>query len=266
MTVAYTVMVQNQGGVTMGDASAIYSARDSHLAESARDKATESTAHFMFPVDAPDLPNIREGAEIWAGWTEDGTFLSDPAPFGGFIMQQEGWAVGDTHHIACTVSSYNILLSRASVIGWPTGDTPGAVPERGMPPDLPVTDWLVGSGIAGLDVDGIVRTCLPNLDYTGIDPTYGLRIFTAQTLPGNPDPDFPIVGQWSFTTLDKVLQDIMGAIRIVWPFIEPVYWLEAAAWGDAVRPRFRLIDNADLTGALRGRFTVAPASGEYGIR
>lgn len=256
--------------LTMLDASAVYDAAASDLPRAAREKAPEGRVTFRFENDRPDVPTIMEGAELWAGWQSGGTWLSTPRPFGGFITQQAGSAVGPTHIIECTVSSYQFLLGRCTVIGWPScedritpplGELPGA-----YPPGWSVKDWLVGSTGEGRPYEGVVRAYLPNLLYDGVADVFDTLIFDIASRPGTPNPDYPTSGWWSFTTLDKILQDLVGGVRAWWPAVEPVYWLEAAANGPSVTPRFRFVDKKDTSsGGVKGHWTTAPGTGDLWI-
>lgn len=265
MSATYKVFVQAVGSLTMVDVTAFYQDKGSNLAEAARDKATEATAIFWLDVGAPGTPDIREFAEIWAGWVDNGSgdFLSDPRPFGGYIMVSVGSASGALHIITCTISSYTILLPRRSVIGWPTGDDATGIPTAGVGAGYSVGDWFKSNAGLNSGYSGVIRTHFPNMDYSGVDAVFDTLIFTAGTRPGNPDPDYPFSGCWSFTNVESVVQDIIGAVRKVWPGMEPVYWVEAVADGAVVRPRFRLIDNADTSGTVRGAFSTSATTGEF---
>lgn len=264
MTATYRVYVQEVGGLAMLEATAQFDAAASNLPRAARERATEGVAHFKFPQDEIGVPDIREGAELWAGWVNDttGDFLPMPRPFGGFIMQSEGSAVGPTHHIHCTLSSYGILLQKATVIGWPTGETLTAIPTAGFPGGFAVSDWLAGGGGG---YAGLLPTYLPGMDTTGIDPMFGTLIWTELNKPGTPDPDVPFKGQWAFTTVDEVLQDLMGGVRAVWPGIQPIYWVEAIGNGTQVVARFRLIDREAGSGVVKATFSTDPVDGELYI-
>lgn len=257
MTATYKVFLQEPGGYDMIEASTVYDAEQSTLPRAARERATTATAHFKFPNDELNVPIIKEGAELWAGWVNDssGDFLPMPRPFGGFIMEVEGYAVGPTHHIHCTLSSYGILFQRATIIGWPTGEDATGLPTAGYPGGLSVADW----------VNDVVSTYLPGVDTTGIDAVFGTLIWTETNKPGTPDPDFPFPGHWGFTTLDKVLQDLVGGTRAVWPGVEPIYWLEAIGNGPHVIARLRWIDKTDTSGAVKAAFHTDPGPGESWI-
>jgi hypothetical protein len=258
----FKVFVQNLGGLSMIDVSAIYDDAKSDAKESARDGATESTLHFRFQKDTPDLPDIREGAEAWWGWQTGGTWQADHVN-GGFIMVSRGTLTGDTHEIDSKVSSFDLLLTRRGFKGWPTGNDATGIPTGGIIPPVSVLDLLVANGTLTGGASGIIRAMLPGLDYSGVAPAFASLLFTAADLPSTSDPDFPYLGQWSFTTVDKVLPDIAGAIRKVWPAVRPVWWVEAAAFGSEIRPRFVFRDNADTGGTLRGRFALTAGSGDY---
>lgn len=267
MTVyAYKVMVQDvlNRSLAMLDASLQYEDTGSDVKEAARDRAVEYHVHFQFPQDAPNVPDIREGAELWAGWQADGVWMPGEVAM-GFIMQSEGSMIGSTHHIHTTVVGPNVLFSRCSVKGWPTGGGASGIPTGGIGAGYSVAAWLTANGSLTNGASGVVRTKLPGCDYSGVDPSFTSRIFTAQTRPGNADPDYPFIGCWSFTTLEKVLQDIAGAVRTVWPAVKPVYWLEAATDGSSIFPRFVFRDDADTSGPIRGRFSTNPAAGEFRI-
>lgn len=261
-TYVYTVMVQNHGDLTMADVSAIYDDTASDVKESARDRAAEFAVHFRFQKDTPDLPDIREGAEIWVIWTVDGIMMSNHAQ-GGFIMKSRGTLVGDTHHIHCTCSTYNILLTRRCFKGWPTGNDATGIPTGGIEPGYSVAEWLVSNGGLTDGASGIIRAMLPNLDYSGVASVFDTLIFTADGRPGTSDPDFPYIGQWSFKTVDAVVQDIAGAVRKRWSAIRPVYWIEATTDGTSVIPKFIFRDDADTSGTLAGRFALTAAPGDF---
>src|SRR4051794_36449855 len=101
MAIVFKVEVSTPGDATftMQDCSTYYQDKGSNLAEAARDKATEATAIFWLDVGAAGTPDIREFCEIWAGWfdTGAGEYLSDPKPFGGYIMVSVGSASGALH-------------------------------------------------------------------------------------------------------------------------------------------------------------------------
>jgi hypothetical protein len=263
----WRVMVQDvaNGSLEMRDATSVYDAKASTLPRAAREKAPEGKAVFRFPNDQANVPDIREGAEVWAGWVSGDVFLSALRPFGGFITQIAGSATGATHIMECTVSSYQRLLDAATIIGWPTGEANG-VPTEGYPGGWSVGDWLRGATSAGRPFDGVVRAYLPNVLYDGVADLFDTLIWTDDNKPGTPDPDFPFVGQWGFTQLSKVLGDFVGGVRAVWPAIEPVYWLEAAAAGSSIVPRFQFVDKrATGGGGIKGHWTVTPGAGDLWI-
>lgn len=257
MTATYKVFVQEPGGFDMLDASLQFDAEQSILPRAARERATEATIHFKFPQDEANVPVIKEGAEIWAGWVNDssGDFLPMPRPFGGFIMQSEGYAVGPTHHIHCTVSSYSILLQKGTIIGWPTGEDPTGLPTAGWASGYSVAEW----------VNDLVSQYLPGVDTTGIDSVFDTLIWTSTNMPGTPDPEWPFLGLWAFTTVDKVLQDLVGGVRAVWPDVEPIYWLEAIGNGPHVIARFRWVDKRGAGTAVKATFSTDPTTGELWI-
>lgn len=261
-TYIYTVQVQDLGGLTMIDVSSIYDDAASDVKESARDRAAEFIVHFRFQKDTPGLPDIREGAEIWITWIADGVMMADHCQ-GGFIMQSRGTLVGDVHHIHCTCSTYNVLLTRRCFKGWPTGNDATGLPTGGIGAGYSVTDWLVSNGGLTGGASGIIRAMLPNLDYTGVAAAYTSLIIPASAIPGTSDPDFPYVGQWSFKTVDTVITDIAGSIRKTWPAVRPVWWVEATTDGTNVIPKFIFRDDADLSGSIKGRFALAAGTGDF---
>jgi hypothetical protein len=177
----------------------------------------------------------------------------------GFLTQLEGGGAA-VHTISGQVNSLQFLNTRATVIGWPTGESDG-LPTAGYPPDYSVTNWLVGTA----PYPGVVRSYVANALYDGVDPAFDSLVLDATAIPGgNTDA---LVGQWGFTTLDAILQDIVGVARYVAArdgnLIEPVYFWETVAQGSVLRPRFRFIDINDTTGTLKATFSVSPAAGEF---
>jgi hypothetical protein len=247
-----------------------YDANASTIQRLAREQETASPVRLIFDFAAAGVPPIRELMQFWAGWIDESDhWLQTPdPPFLGFIVQLEGGGAA-THTISAQVQSMQWLLSRATVIGWPTGESDG-IPTAGYPPDASVTDWLVGSTGAGAAYDGVVRTYIPNALYDGVDPYFDTLLLDATAIPGGNTE--ALVGQWGFKTLDAILQDLVGVARYVAArdtglLIEPVYFWQTVAEGAVLRPRFRWIDANDTASkTVKATFSVTPAPGEFGFR
>jgi len=261
----YSVMVGwNSDAMFEIAQTGFYDANASTLQRMARDQETASTVRIVFDFAAPGVPPIHEWQQIWCGWREGGTWLQGPdPPFLGFLVQLEGGGAA-THTITAQVQTMAYLMSRATVIGWPTGETDG-IPTAGYPADYSVANWLVGT----TPYPGVLRVyCGPAL-FDGIDPYFESLILDATAIPGGNTE--ALVGQWGFTTLEAILQDLVGVARYVaardaGALIEPVYWWQTVAQGRTLRPRFRLIDANDTASKpVKAVFSVAPAAGEFYI-
>jgi hypothetical protein len=222
---------------------------------------------LIFDFADGSVPTIRELMQLWAGWMDGGVWQQTPdPPFMGFLTQLEGGGAA-THTISGQVNTLQFLNTRATVIGWPTGESDG-IPTAGYPPDASVTAWLVGSVAGGDAYDGVVRSYVANALYDGVDPAFDSLILDATAIPGGNTE--ALVGQWGFTTLDAILQDIVGVARYVaaqaGDLIEPVYFWQTVADGAVLRPRFRFIDtNATAGKPVVATFSVSPAAGEIGF-
>jgi hypothetical protein len=237
-----------------------WDANVSTLQRMAREQDVSSPVRLIFDFNASDVPEIHELMQLWAGWVDGTAYLQGPdPPFMGFLTQLEGGGAA-VHTISGQVNSLQFLNTRATVIGWPTGESDG-LPTAGYPPDYSVTNWLVGTA----PYPGVVRSYVANALYDGVDPAFDSLVLDATAIPGgNTDA---LVGQWGFTTLDAILQDLVGVARYVAArdgnLIEPVYFWETVAQGSVLRPRFRFIDINDTTGTLKATFSVSPAAGEF---
>jgi hypothetical protein len=262
MTVRYSVKIgwNSSAMYEVAYGQGFWDANVSTLQRMAREQDVSSPVRLIFDFNAPDVPEIHELMQLWAGWIDGTAYLQAPdPPFMGFLTQLEGGGAA-VHTISGQVNSLQFLNTRATVIGWPTGESDG-LPTAGYPPDYSVTNWLVGTA----PYPGVVRSYVANALYDGVDPAFDSLVLDATAIPGgNTDA---LVGQWGFTTLDAILQDIVGVARYVAArdgnLIEPVYFWETVAQGSALRPRFRFIDINDTTGTLKATFSVSPAAGEF---
>ena len=259
----YSVMVGWHSGAMYEVAqTGFWDANASTLQRMARETDSPSPVRMVFDFAAPGVPAIREMMQVWAGWKQGNTWLQGPdPPFLGVLTQLEGGGAA-VHTITGQVNSLQFLNTRATVIGWPTGEADG-LPTAGYPADYSVTNWLVGTD----PYPGVVRAYVANALYDGVDSYFDSLILDATAIPGgNTDA---LVGQWGFTTLDAILQDLVGVARYVaardGTLIEPVYWWETAAQGSILRPRFRFIDANATTGTVAAVFSVAPQPGELGF-
>jgi hypothetical protein len=239
----------------------------STLQRMAREADTASPVRLVFDFADGTVPEIRELMQLWAGWQDGGVWQQTPdPPFMGFLTQLEGGGAA-VHTLGGQVNSLQFLNTRATVIGWPTGESDG-LPTAGYPPDHSVTDWLVGDTGSGAPYDGVVRSYVANALYDGVDSAFDSLILDATAIPGGNTE--ALVGQWGFTTLDAILQDLVGVARYVaaqtGDLIEPVYFWQTVADGAVLRPRFRFIDtNATAGKTVVATFSISPAAGEIGF-
>src|SRR6476661_560550 len=242
-----------------------YQANKSTLQRMAREQDAASPFRLVFDFNAPGVPPIREWMTLWAGWKEGNAWLQGPdPPFLGFLVQLEGGG-NAVHTISGQVQTMQYLMSRATVIGWPTGEADG-IPTEGYPADRSVADWLVGTD----PFPGAVRAYIPNALYDGVDPYFAGLVLDATAIPGGNTE--ALVGQWGFATLETILQDIVGVARYVAArddglLIEPLYWWRTVAQGSTLRPQFRLIDANDTASKpVKAVFSVDPQPGEFRIK
>jgi hypothetical protein len=261
VAIRYSVKIGwNSGAMYEVAQTGFWDSNASTLQRMAREQDTASPVRLVFDFAATGVPEIHELMQLWAGWKDGNTWLQGPdPPFMGFLTQLEGGGAA-VHTISGQVNSLQFLNTRATVIGWPTGESDG-LPTAGYPPDYSVTNWLVGTA----PYPGVVRSYVANALYDGVDPAFDSLVLDATAIPGgNTDA---LVGQWGFTTLDAILQDLVGVARYVAAragnLIEPVYFWETVAQGSVLRPRFRFIDINDTTGTLKATFSVSPAAGEF---
>ncbi|HEX6608663.1 MAG TPA: hypothetical protein VF276_17320, partial [Chloroflexia bacterium] len=263
MTARYSVMV-GWASTEMHEIAqtGFYDANASTLQRMARDQETASNVRIIFDFNAPGVPPIREWMQIWAGWRNGNVWLQGPdPPFLGFLVQLEGSGAA-THVITAQVQTMAYLTSRRTVIGWPTGESDG-LPTAGYPADYSVGNWLVGD----TPYPGILRFYFPAILMDGIDPYFDTLTLDATAIPGGNTE--ALVGQWGFTTVEAVLQDMIGVSRYVAArddglLIEPVGWWQTVAQGSILRPRYRLIDANDTASKpVKGVFSVSPAVGEF---
>jgi hypothetical protein len=265
MTARYSVMLGWHSSAMREIAqTGFYDANASTLQRMAREQDTASSIRIIFDFSAPGVPPIHEWMQFWAGWKEGNTWLQGPdPPFLGFLVQLEGSGAAG-HVITGQVQTMQYLMSRATVIGWPTGEADG-IPTAGYPADHSVADWLVGTD----PYPGVLRTyCGPAL-LDGIDPYFYDLTLDATAIPGgNTDA---LVGQWGFSTVDAIIQDMIGVARYVAArddglLIEPVSWWRTVAQGSVLRPQYRLIDANDTASKpVKAVFSVDPQPGEFAI-
>jgi hypothetical protein len=263
MTVRYSVMLgYNSSSMQEVALTGFWDANASTLQRMAREQDAASPIRLTFDFNAPDVPPIREWMQIWAGWKEGSAWLQGPdPPFLGFIVQLEGSGAAG-HVITGQVQTMQYLMARATVVGWPTGESDG-IPTAGYGANYSVANWLVGTS----PYPGVVRAYIPNALYDGVDPYFESLVLDATAIPGGNTE--ALVGQWGFGTLETILQDIVGVARYVAArddglLIEPLSWWRTVVQGSTLRPQFRFIDANDTDSKpIKGVFSISPAAGEF---
>jgi hypothetical protein len=240
MTVRYSVMLGYASSAMYEVAQTGYwDSNASTLQRMAREQEAASPVRMVFAFDAPDVPAVREMMMLWAGWRDGTTWLQGPdPPFVGFLLQTEGGGAA-VHTISGQVHTGQILFSRATVIGWPTGESDG-LPTAGYPPGYSVTNWLVGAS----PYLGIVPSYIHNAVYDGVHPYFDTLVLDETTIPGGNTE--ALVGQWGFTTAEAILQDMVGVARYkaaqAGDLIEPIYFFKTVAQGTRLALQFCFID------------------------
>src|SRR5690349_11396252 len=266
MPARYSVMIGwNSSAMREVAQTGFYDANASTLQRMAREADTASPFRLVFDFAAPGVPPIREWMTLWAGWKEGNAWLQGPdPPFLGFLVQLEGGG-NAVHTISGQVQTMQYLMSRATVIGWPTGETDG-IPTEGYPPDHSVADGLVGTS----PFPGAVRAYIPNALYDGVDPYFESLGLDATAIPGGNAE--AVVGPGGGGTPGTILQDIVGVAHYVAArddglLIEPLYWWRTVAQGSVLRPQLRFIDANDTASKpVKAVFSVDPQPGEFRIK
>jgi hypothetical protein len=223
------------------------------------DKPARSNMFISFPRDTPDIV-VKEKREVWAGWVDPTTNEWISVWFGGYIQRMDGYTIGGEHVFECDLGDYGILLGTTQVIGWPSDwSIPGLI---GMAPGYSVAQWLFGVGDA------------PNVgiwyEYFQIvthnyDTIFDDIIMDEQHLPGNSEV---AEGQWGWTTVKKVLDDLMDMAKYIESGVKIVYYVRAVPSpfdATAVCPSLHIMDKNQAR-TPRARFSTNPAEGEYWMR
>ncbi len=223
------------------------------------DKVGQCQARMSFPIDTPDL-RIRELMEVWAGFIDEGTGQWTTPWFGGYIIGLTSTTNGGEHTLDLDLVDYGILLSNTEVLRWPRDRTDPAA--DGYPVGFSMANWLVGT----TPFIGLIPAFFQGVAWD-VDSIFDSVIFTNQALPGILNPEVlpgnaTIYGQWYYTTVRKILEDLCDQAHYIDPTIEPAFWIEAATDGTVILPRVRVADLAVAHGTPAYVFSSNPLPGE----
>lgn len=223
------------------------------------DKVGQCQARMSFPIDTPDL-RIRELMEVWAGFIDEGTGQWTTPWFGGYIIGLTSTTNGYEHTLDLDLVDYGILLSNTEILRWPR--TRDDINPDGYPVGYSMATWLVGDA----PFTGVIPAFFQGVAWD-IDPIFDSVIFTNQNLPGIINPEVlpgnaTIYGQWYYTTVRKILEDLCDQAHYIDPTIEPAFWIEAATDGTIILPRVRVADLNVDHGTPQYIFSSSPLPGE----
>lgn len=202
---------------------------------------------------------IRELMEVWAGWVDANGFWQK-VQFGGYIIGLHGSGPLNDHVLTADLVDYSILADKTTVFAWPTPLNES--PILGYPPDYSAKVWLQGK--KGLDgpYDGILPSHLNHIKYK-IDDIFDEAILIADAIPGIPYADVGndySLGQFGFTHLKPVIEDLANVSNYVNRALRPSWWFAAVPDGRLVRPQFTMVDLNDLS--KYPRYTLATDADE----
>jgi hypothetical protein len=240
----------------------------------AEDQDKPSSFRVRHRADLTPALDLSEGYRWAAGWRNraSGVWNASREVYGGYVQTLSNTGQGRLKALVHNCTGFNGLFRRTRVRSWPDPNDFFAL----YPLERSARDWLIGSTADGAPYDGVLRQVLAgyDIDWTGVDPEFESVIFGLAPdgllyVPGKSVSESPARGRsYRYLMLNEVMDDMLEAIRLRAPAMDPVAWFEPVVSPfnpTEIIPRFRLRDRNNESGAPEAVYAIDPLPGEWQI-